>query len=93
MRTSPLLALNTLDLPKPTLLVDELNLIGKNLVMTMGKGGVGKTTAAASVAAPLAKQQINVHHCVILACNQSTYTANLKIDFTVWCLIPAVAIT
>lgn len=58
--------------------------------MTMGKGGVGKTTAAASVAAPLAKQQNNVHHCVILACNQSTYTANLKIDFAVRCLIPTV---
>jgi flagellar biosynthesis GTPase FlhF len=36
------------DLPKLASLVDELSQTGKGLVMTMGKGGVGKTTVAAA---------------------------------------------
>ena len=53
--------LNTLDLPKLASLVDELSLTGKGLVMTMGKGGVGKTAVAASVAVSLAKRGHKVH--------------------------------
>jgi arsenite-transporting ATPase len=37
-------------------LVDEISARGKGVVMTMGKGGVGKTTIAARIATELARQ-------------------------------------
>ncbi|RQW40511.1 arsenical pump-driving ATPase [Novosphingobium sp. LASN5T] len=42
------------DLPTLAALVDGIEASGKGLVMTMGKGGVGKTTIAAAVAVELA---------------------------------------
>jgi arsenite/tail-anchored protein-transporting ATPase len=42
------------DLPPLARLVDGIEASGKGLVMTMGKGGVGKTTIAAAVAVELA---------------------------------------
>tara|TARA_R110000751_G_scaffold307749_1_gene430948 strand:- start:5547 stop:7454 length:1908 start_codon:yes stop_codon:yes gene_type:complete len=42
------------DLPPLSALVDGIEAAGKGLVMTMGKGGVGKTTIAAAVAVELA---------------------------------------
>jgi arsenite-transporting ATPase len=42
------------DLPPLGNLIDEIEHPGKGLVMVMGKGGVGKTTIAAAVAAELA---------------------------------------
>lgn len=50
-----------LALPPLSTLVDELSLAGKGLVMTMGKGGVGKTTLAAALAVSLASRGHSVH--------------------------------
>ncbi len=50
-------------IPSRTLaaLVDELAEQGHGLVMTMGKGGVGKTTIAAAIAVALADRGFDVH--------------------------------
>ncbi len=42
-------------------LVDELAAPGRGLIMTMGKGGVGKTTIAAAIAVELARRGHPVH--------------------------------
>ena len=42
-------------------LVDEIAERGSGVVMTMGKGGVGKTTIAAAIALELAKRGLPVH--------------------------------
>ncbi|MDP2739527.1 MAG: arsenical pump-driving ATPase [Pseudorhodobacter sp.] len=42
------------DLPPLSALIDGIEAAGRGLVMTMGKGGVGKTTIAAAVAVELA---------------------------------------
>ena len=44
-----------------TALVDELANAGRGVVMTMGKGGVGKTTIAAAIACELAQRGFPVH--------------------------------
>jgi arsenite-transporting ATPase len=43
----------SLDLPGLSELIDDLHAAGNGLVMTMGKGGVGKTTLAAAIAVAL----------------------------------------
>jgi arsenite-transporting ATPase len=42
-------------------LIDDIYDTGKKVVFTMGKGGVGKTSVAASIARGLAKKGLNVH--------------------------------
>ena len=42
-------------------LIDDIYTTGKKVVFTMGKGGVGKTTIAATIALALAKKGIKVH--------------------------------
>jgi arsenite-transporting ATPase len=42
-------------------LVDEIAAAGRGLVLTMGKGGVGKTTIAAAIATELAERGNTVH--------------------------------
>lgn len=51
----------TLNAPNLSTLVDEIAKDGHGLVMTMGKGGVGKTTLAAAVAVELAHRGLAVH--------------------------------
>jgi len=51
----------TVDKPSLSELVDSIAADGHGLVMTMGKGGVGKTTIAAAVAVELANRGLHVH--------------------------------
>lgn len=48
-------------LPPLASLIDDIAAPGRGLVMVMGKGGVGKTTIAASIAAELASRGHQVH--------------------------------
>ena len=43
------------------MLVDDLSAAGHGVILTMGKGGVGKTTVAAAIATALAEQGFAVH--------------------------------
>jgi len=47
--------------PNLASLIDDMTRDGHGLIMTMGKGGVGKTTIAAAVAVELAKRGFPVH--------------------------------
>ena len=51
----------TPSLPPLSSLIEEIERSGRGLVMVMGKGGVGKTTIAASIAAELASRGHHVH--------------------------------
>jgi arsenite-transporting ATPase len=56
------LQLENSDLPPPLLqIIDELEKSGKGVIMTMGKGGVGKTSIAAAIAVELARRGHPVH--------------------------------
>ncbi len=49
-------------IPRPLVdLVDEIAAPGRGVVLTMGKGGVGKTTVAAAIAVELARRGYPVH--------------------------------
>ncbi len=48
-------------LPPLATLIDELAAPGHGLILVMGKGGVGKTTIAAAIAAELASRGLPVH--------------------------------
>ena len=54
--SKPLPATETL-----TVLVDDFAQAGRGVIMTMGKGGVGKTTIAAAIATELARRGFKVH--------------------------------
>lgn len=53
--------LTAIDAPTLAELVDDIAIDGHGLVMVMGKGGVGKTTVAASIALELAARGLPVH--------------------------------
>src|SRR5262249_29171022 len=50
-----------LELPPLASLIEELARPGRGVILTMGKGGVGKTTVAAAVAVELARRGHRVH--------------------------------
>jgi arsenite/tail-anchored protein-transporting ATPase len=50
-----------LEFVSPGGLLDEIASSGHGVVMTMGKGGVGKTTVAAAIAVALARRGLRVH--------------------------------
>lgn len=54
-------ALNSTTIPKLNKIIEDLFKSNKNVIFTMGKGGVGKTTIAASIAIGLAKKGKKVH--------------------------------
>lgn len=58
VRTAPAAAFNA---PTLSALVDDIARDGPGLVMLMGKGGVGKTTLAATIAVALARRGLSVH--------------------------------
>jgi arsenite-transporting ATPase len=60
-RARPTPALATGGLPPLSTIIDELEEGNRGLVMVMGKGGVGKTTIAASIAVELASRGLSVH--------------------------------
>ena len=49
------------ELPSLLRLIDDLERAGKGVIMTMGKGGVGKTTVAAAIALELSRRGHKVH--------------------------------
>jgi arsenite/tail-anchored protein-transporting ATPase len=69
-------------------LVDDLAKAGRGVVLTMGKGGVGKTTIAAAIATELARRGFTVHlsttdpaaHVAAVASEQSAGLRVSQID-------------
>lgn len=51
----------SIDLKQINTLVDDIYITGKKVIFTMGKGGVGKTTVAATIALLLAEKGVKVH--------------------------------
>lgn len=51
----------SLELKPLRVLIDDIYATGKKVIFTMGKGGVGKTTIAASIALALAQKGVKVH--------------------------------
>ncbi|AJY08649.1 arsenical pump-driving ATPase [Burkholderia sp. SIMBA_043] len=66
-------------------LVDELSSVGHGVIMTMGKGGVGKTTVAAAIAVALARKG----HPVVL----STTDPAAHVAATIDGVVPGLTVT
>jgi arsenite/tail-anchored protein-transporting ATPase len=58
--TPPVLAQSSRDAPGLLPLIDSIASAGRGVVLTMGKGGVGKTTIAAALAVELARRGLRV---------------------------------
>ncbi|CAN0617273.1 Arsenical pump-driving ATPase [Burkholderia multivorans] len=66
-------------------LVDELSKAGHGVIMTMGKGGVGKTTVAAAIAVALAR---NGHKVVLSTTDPASHVAD-----TIDGVVPGLSVT
>ena len=51
----------SLNLRHLDVLIEDIYRAGKKVIFTMGKGGVGKTTIAATIAVALARKGVKVH--------------------------------
>ena len=58
---APVEASSVPPMPSLSVLIDVCEAAGRGVIMTMGKGGVGKTTVAAAIAAELARRGHPVH--------------------------------
>ena len=80
--------LNAVRMKKLSDIVDDLDKSGKKVIFTMGKGGVGKTTAAAAIALGLSKKGKKVHltttdpaaHLKFVIDETSNITKNISIS-------------
>jgi len=57
-------------------LIDDIYTVGKRVIFTMGKGGVGKTTIAAAIAVALARKGVKVHLTSTDPANHLKYVVN-----------------
>jgi arsenite/tail-anchored protein-transporting ATPase len=71
-------------------LVDELASSGHGVIMTMGKGGVGKTTVAAAIATELARRGLPVHLSTTDPAAHVAATAGIGAEFQVTRIDPKV---
>lgn len=72
-------------IPSLSDLIDEIAQTGHGLIMVMGKGGVGKTTIAASIAVELAARSLPVH--------LTTTDPAAHLDFTLGRAIPGLKVS
>lgn len=68
------------EFPPLSALIDALSAQGHGLIMTMGKGGVGKTTLAAAVAVTLARRGHQVHLSTSDPAAHLSYTLDGSLD-------------
>lgn len=61
IRKSAAPEIKDVELKRINALINDIYTTGKRVIFTMGKGGVGKTTIAATIALALAKKGIKVH--------------------------------
>lgn len=71
-----------LDLKDIHALIDDLYKSEKKVIFTMGKGGVGKTTIAATIAVELAKKGLKVHLTTTDPANHLQYIAEENMNIS-----------
>jgi arsenite-transporting ATPase len=74
--------IDRLDLKGINVLIDDLYKSKKKVIFTMGKGGVGKTTIAATIAVELAKKGLKVHLTTTDPANHLHYVAKENMNIT-----------